>query len=147
MITQFEELLSDLGKVFHLKLHIDKQNACTIQIHPQLTVQLQLDITQEHLWIFSKIIDLPPGKFRENILKEALKANSLPDPLTGILSYLNGANQLALYQKYPLNILNGDKLSGFLGAFVEMADNWREAIGKGQTPSPQMQRSNPFGMR
>lgn len=145
MITQFEELLSGLGKVFDLKLHIDKQHACSIQIHPHLVIQLQLDITQEHLWIFSKLIDLPPGKFRENILKEALKANALPDPRVGILSYLATTNQLALFQKYPLNILNGEKLSGFLGAFLEMGNSWREAISSGQSAPPQTQR-NPFGM-
>lgn len=135
MITPFEELLHDLNRVFELNLHVDKHNACSIQIHPQLTIQLQLDLSQENLWVFAKLIEVPPGKFRENVFREALKANALPDPRIGVLCYLGLKNELALYQKYPLTILNGEKLSGFLGAFLEMADSWREAIFNGQ-PAP-----------
>lgn len=132
MITPFEELLHDLNRFFELNLHVDKHNACTIQIHPDLAIQLQLDIGQENLWIFSHLIEIPPGKFRENVLKEALKANGLPDPRIGILAYLALKNTLILYQKYPLSILSGEKLSAFLGAFLEMADTWRQAIFNGQ---------------
>lgn len=133
MINQFEELLHALGKVFHLSLHIDRSNACSIQIHENLIIQLQLDVSQENLWIFSKLFEVPPGKFRENILTEALKANALPDPRTGVFGYLAATNQLALFQKYPLSILTGERLSGFIGAFLEMADSWRTAIANGQS--------------
>ncbi len=150
MTNQFEDLLHELSKVFHLELKVDRQNACSIQIHPHLIIQMQLDISQENLWIFSKLIDTPPGKFRENILKEALKANGLPDPRIATLAYLSQSNQLVLFQKYPLKILNGERLSGFLGAFVEMADQWRDAIQSGQSAPaglrPETAR-NPFGMK
>jgi len=149
MINQFEELLQDLGKVFHLDLHVDRKSACSIQIHPHFIIQLQLDASQENLYIFSKLIDTPPGKFRENILKEALKANALPDPRVGVLGYIAATNQLAIFQKYPLSLLNGNRLSGFLGAFMEMADSWREAIASGQSAPLISQNiaSNPFGMK
>jgi hypothetical protein len=149
VINQFEELLYDLGKVFHLELQVDRHNACSIQIHPHFVIQLQLDETQENLWIFSKLIDTPPGKFRENILKEALKANALPDPRIAVLGYIAPSNQLAIFQKYPLRFLNGEKLSGFLGAFMEMGDSWREAIANGQSAplkTAQQAPRNPFGM-
>ena len=143
MISQFEELLNELSKVFHLDLKIDRQNACTIQIHPRLAIQLQLDASLENLWIFAKLIETPPGKFRENILKEALKANALPDPRTAILAYVASSNELALFQKYPLQILNGERLSGFLGAFVEMAEEWQEAIEAGQSAPQKIHRNGP----
>lgn len=149
MINPFEELLQALSKVFHLALHIDRSNACSIRIHDNLTIQLQLDVSQENLWIFSKLIEVPPGKFRENVLHEALKANGLPDPRTGVFGYLATTNHLALFQKYPLNILNGERLSGFMGAFLEMADSWRNAIAHGQ-PAPTTARQpipNPFGTK
>jgi hypothetical protein len=150
MINQFEELLHALGKVFHLELQIDRHNACSIQIHPHFTIQLQTDASQENLWIFSKLIETPPGKFRENILKEALKANALPEPRVGVFGYIASTNQLALFQKYPLRVLTGDMLSGFLGAFMEMADSWREAIASGQSAPQGMHTEtsrNPFGMK
>lgn len=132
MIGKFEELLQALGKVFHLELHIDRFNACSIKVHDQLTIQLQLDTAQENLWIFSKLIEVPPGKFRENVLTEALKANGLPDPLPANLGYISANNALALFQKYPLSILTGKRLAGLIGSFMEMADQWRIAIDSGK---------------
>jgi hypothetical protein len=148
MTDQFEELLQQLGKVFHLKLHVDKSHACSIRLHDQITIQLQLDISQEHLWIFSKLTEVPPGKFRENIFREALKANSLPDPRIGIFAYLANTNHLVLFQKYPIQILNGDRLAGLIGALLEMADSWMKAIASGQSAPPSARpSSNPFGLK
>jgi hypothetical protein len=147
MIGQFEELLQALSKVFAIDLHIDRHNACSIQIQPHLIIQLQLDTSQENLWIFSKLIDTPPGKFRENILKEALKANALPDPRAGTLAYLAATNQLALFQTYPLSILNGERLGGLIGSFLELADSWRKAILSGQSSPPSQEtKPSPFGL-
>lgn len=135
MIGQFEELLQSLGKVFHLDLKIDRFHACSIQVHERLTVQLQLDTAQENLWIFSKVIEIPPGKFRENVLFEALKSNGLPDPRPAVLCYVAKDHALALCQKYPLSILNGERLGGLVGSFLEMADSWYLAISSGK-PAP-----------
>lgn len=131
MIGNFESLLSELGKVLHLNLEVDKKNACSIQIHPHLIIQLQPDSSQDNLWIFCKLIETPPGKFRENILKEALKANAKPDPRPGILAYISTTNDLVLFQTYPIGILNGERLGGIVGAFLEMATSWQEAIQSG----------------
>jgi hypothetical protein len=136
VINQFEELLHALGKVFHLPLHVDRMNACSLRVHNELVIQLQLDVAQENLWIFSKLTEIPPGKFRENVLRECLKANGLKDPRAAILGYIANTNHLALFQKYPLNILNGERLSGLIGAFLQMADSWRTAIASGQTAPP-----------
>src|SRR5690242_9542948 len=90
-------------------------------------------MTQESLWIFTKLIEIPPGKFRENILKEALKANALPDPRAAIFAYMAATNHLILFQKYPLEILTGERLAGLIGSFLETADRWKEAIASGQS--------------
>lgn len=146
MIGRFEELLHQLGSIFELELHVDRQNACSIQIHPRLILQLQLDTSQDNLWIFTKLAETPPGKFRENILKESLKANALPDPRPGILGFILSTNHLAQFQKYPLHILNGERLSGIIGAFVEMAETWQEAILSGQS-APMESKHSPFGLK
>jgi hypothetical protein len=149
MIGQFGELLKELGRVFHLDLQVDQSGACSILIPPQIVVQLQLDSGQEKLFLFSKIAEIPPGKFRENILMEGLKANALPDPLPGILAYLAATNHLVLYQNYPLSILNGERLATFFSNFAQMAANWRKALLSGQS-SPSKAPSTtekPFGLR
>lgn len=137
MIDAFEELLEGLGKAFHLSLTTDRNHACSIQIEDHLTIQLELDNSQENLFFFTKLIEIPPGKFRENVFRETLKANSLPDPRVGIFGYLAATNQIILYQRYPLKILNGERLAGLFGAFLEFGDIWRKAIASGQaSPSP-----------
>ncbi len=148
MTNPFEELLEQLSKVFHLKLHIDRSNACSIQLHGNLVIQLQPDMTREHLWIFTKLIEIPPGKFRENVLKEALKSNGLPDPRAAVLAYMAATNHLVLFQKYPIAILTGERLAGLIGSFVETADSWKSAIAAGQSapPSSEKKPSNPFGL-
>ncbi len=132
----FEELLQALSKVFHLPLHIDRANACSIRLHGDLVIQLQPDMTQEYLWIFAKLIEIPPGKFRENVLKEALKANALPDPRAALFAYMSAANHLVLFQKYPFKILTGERLAGLIGSLLETADQWKKAIASGQSAPP-----------
>ena len=141
MIGPFQELLRELGHLFHMKLHADTIGACSILIPPELIVQLQLDPAQEKLFLFAKVVELPPGKFRENVLSEALKANGMPDPLPGILGYIHPTNHLALFQNYPLLILNGERLANLLGGFVEMAENWRKAVQSGNSAPPSLAQS------
>lgn len=144
MTDRFEQLLFQLGPIFALPLHPDKVGACSIAVNPHLKVQLQLDLSQEKIFFFSKIIEIPPGKFRENVLKESLKSNGLPDPLAGILAYFPITNHLVLYQTYPLSILNGERLAALISSFLEMGENWYQAIKNGQS-SPQSLRPPPFG--
>lgn len=147
MNDRFQEILNELGKVFHLSLHVDRNHACSIQVLEHLIVQIQLDISQENLFLFAKVIEIPPGKFRENVLREALKANALPDPRAGLFGYLSATNELALFQRYPLEMLNGDRLAGFLGAFLEYGDSWHKAIARGQPAPPNAPASRPFGLK
>lgn len=146
MTDVFTTLLQELGKEFQLTLVPDKYNALSLEI-PPLIIQLELDEKQENLFLFTKIIELPPGKFRENVLAEALKINGLPDPRPGIFGYIAATNHLTLHQSYPIKILNGENLAGLFGSFFELAFNWHEAIHRGN-PSPAGSSSPPpFGLR
>lgn len=145
-MDRFSEILSELGSILGISLVEDKYQACSILI-PPLTIQLQLDPTQEHLILFTKIIDLPPGKFRENVLTEALKMNGLPDPRVAIFSYIGKTNHLAIHQTYPLSFINGEKLSGIFGAFFELGESWHTSIQQGRAGPASSGTSIPFGMR
>lgn len=132
-MNPFEELLSDLGKALRLKLSVDTHGACSLLVHENLPIQLQLDPEQKNLWIFSPLAEIPAGKFREEVLKEALKSNAEPDPKVGLFGYIARTNQLALFLKLPLEILRGQLLAELLGSFIEMASLWKEAIENGQS--------------
>lgn len=148
MTDPLTELLHSLGTIFNLSLKPDIYQSCSLEV-PPLQIQLQLDATQEHLLLFTKVAQLPPGKFRETVLTEALKANDLNDPRPGIFSYVAATNHLCLYQRYPLFILNGDRLAGLFGSFYDLGVEWNKAILSGQimSVSPPQASSIPFGIR
>lgn len=126
MTNLFEQLLHSLGTVFHLNLHVDSYNSCSIKIHDHLIIQLQPDIGYEFLWLFAKIGEIPPGAARELVLKNALKENALPDPRPAAFGYIDATSELALFQKYPLPLLTGERLAGAIGSFLELAQKWQK---------------------
>ena len=149
MTDPFETLIQQLGVSLDVPLHVDRHRACTIRVHQQLNVQLQLDAASEKLWIASFICELPPGKFRENVLCEALKSNNLPEPRVGTLGYISMNNRLTLHQAYRFASIEGDKLANYLAGFIEYANLWRETIERGQTsPAPIHGKASakPFGL-
>lgn len=150
MTDPFETLIQQLSHAIKVPLHVDQHLACSLKIHQKLTVQIQLDAAQERLMIVAFICELQPGRFRENVLCEALKANNLPDPRTGILGFLPKTQSLTLHQIYRFSSLDGDQLASILAGFIDYADLWREAIAMGQSsPSPirSSKTSNPFGLQ
>jgi hypothetical protein len=132
MIDRFEELLQELAIELGIPLHSDKRGACLLQVQGDFHVQLECDNSLENLLIAAFICDLPPGKFRENILKDALKANG-PFPQNGTLAYSERNNKLALFSYLSFSNLNGRKLSEFLNVFLDKAVSWRTGVETGNT--------------
>jgi len=138
MTDRFEELLSELGGVFGLKLKADKHHFCTLQVKDGLSVQLQSDAAFEKLLLISKVAELPAGKFREQVLEASLKANGLKDPRAGVFAYLAQQNQLVFFQRYPFDILNGERLAALLGPFLDEVEAWKKALTAGHSCPPNM---------
>lgn len=150
MTDPFETLIHQLGISLNVPLHVDRHHSCTLKVHQKMTVQLQVDAALEKLWIASFICELLPGKFRENVLCEALKANNLADPRTGVFGYIAINNRLTLHQGYLFSSLDGDMLANYVAGFIEYADLWRETIEKGQvSPAPIYNTGSkkPFGLQ
>ena len=107
----FETLIQQLGEALSVVLHVDRNHACALKVHHEThgpaPDRCRPGKTTDRLFYR----ELPPGKFLENVLAEALKANHLPDPRTGILGYLAIGNRLTLHQYYPFATLDGSKLS------------------------------------
>ncbi|MCC6128160.1 MAG: CesT family type III secretion system chaperone [Chlamydiae bacterium] len=151
MTDRFTELIQELSDFLALSLHVDRNGCCLLQVHHKIGVQLQLDSSQTRLLMASLAIELPPGKFRENVLREGLKANFLPDPRPAVCSYLAQNNQLVFYQAFPLDILNGERLAGFFGAFLTEVESWVKAIESGRAApvvsEPPLGGSGSFGLK
>lgn len=132
MIDRFEELLNELGEEYGLSLHPDRKGACKLKINETIHIQIECDAHQENLLAATFICDIPPGKYRENILKDALKANG-PFPKNGTLAYSDRNNKLVLFSYLRMSNLTGKKLAEFLATFLDKANNWRIGVETGHT--------------
>lgn len=131
-MDRFEEVLKELGRIINVPLHPDKNRLCRLNVNNVLHVQLESDESKERILIATFICDVPAGKFRENILKEALKAN-YPYPRIGTLAYSERNNKLTLFEYVPYPNLKVEKLADLFADFLARADSWRVAIERGQT--------------
>lgn len=132
-MDRFEELLKELGKLFHVLLHPDKTGKCCLNVNDSLHVQMEFDPGRDRILIAALICDVPPGKFRENLLKEALKFNGAY-PRVGTLGYLERENKLALYEYLYFPEINGEKMGQFLVNFIGKATEWRQNVENGSFP-------------
>ncbi len=132
----YEDVLAELGDELDIDVEPDLHGICTIMINEKVKVQLEVDVTGESIMMAALIVELPPGKFRERILKDALKANYLVEENHGVLSYTGPDNALVLALTIPMHGLTGKELYEHLSIFVERAQGWQKAIDDG-FPSPQ----------
>lgn len=132
MIDQFHELLNNLGQQLKVTLHPDKKGACTLVIRDLFSIQIEYDPSHERILIGCFVCEVPPGKLRENILRDCLKSH-FPYPESGIFGYSERNNNLSLFSYVPINGLTGEKCALLLSAFIDKAKQWREAVSLGST--------------
>ena len=130
-MDRFAQILYDLGKEIGIDLYPDPKRICQINFQDQIHIQLQYDEPKERLLIATFLCDVPPGKFREKLLKETLKSNG-EYPRFGTFGYSERNNKLTLFEYvYPTHF-SSEKLFKILEQFIEKALLWKEAIEKGR---------------
>lgn len=132
MREQLQELLDELSDLVHTPLYADTVDTCHILINKKLHVQIKIDKGEDKLLIASVLCPLPPGKFRENVLFEALRDNSI-FPRIGSFGYSERHNQLVLFAYLPLEKLNGKELYTYLSLFTDRGILWKNAIENGES--------------
>lgn len=132
-LDPFAILLADLGALIQVPLHPDHQRSCSLSFNNELHVQLKEDESKDRILVGTFLGEIPPGKFRENVLKETLKENNL-FPRMGTFGYSERNNQLAFFSYVSFQGLRGDTMADFLEAFLEKAFSWRTALQTGQLP-------------
>jgi hypothetical protein len=145
----FEEMIQEMGRILNVPLHAEKNRLCKLNINDVLHIQIEFDEAKERILIACFVCDLPPGKFRENVLKEALKANN-QFPSLGTLAYSEKNNKLALFTHFPIATINANKLSEELMKFIDKTDQWRMAVETGQLASVAIgpaKEKPPFGLK
>ena len=136
MITdKFDNLIQELGAALKIKLKPDKNNACLLRFKNGMQIQLEADSRSEKLILASDLGQIPQGRYRENIFREALKANGLPPPRNGIFAYSKKNESLVLCDSIPLEELTGTKLADYIHSFIQKGELWKNAITRGEVPS------------
>lgn len=151
MSSIFSDLILGLGKLIKTPLKVDELNTCLLRIGRKLPVQLEINSRRNVLIIASAISEIPPGKFRENVLLYALKENQIPNVATGILGYSEKNNKLVLFLELSLDDLTPEKIHAHLFPFIERAKKWYSALEEGRPAPAELMREtreerNPFGM-
>lgn len=142
----FESLLQEIGKELKIKdLHADRNHSCLIKFKEGISIQIERDESGEGLVIGCTIATIPPGKYRENVFREALKANGLPEPRFGTFAYSKRSDQLVLFIILPIKDLTGEKIIAVLLPFKEKATVWKDAIEHGNVPSINSQTTTAGG--
>lgn len=132
-MQSFTDLMSDLGELLDTEIIPDLNLSCCLVINESLKVQLEMSSTGEEILIGSFIVELPPGRFREEVLKDALKANYKSDVNPGVLSYVKNHNALTLFQSIQAHGISADIIYKYLSLFAERAKGWKDAINNGKT--------------
>src|SRR5262245_28591576 len=131
----FSALLGELGTILKIRLNADQNNSCKIKYKSGLTLQIDFDAASDRVIFVSSLGTPGPGRYRENIFREALKANGLPPPKYGIFAYSKKQEALVLYDSLPMKELTGQKLADFLAPFCQRAEAWSSAISRNEIPS------------
>ena len=135
MVTdRFGTLIEELSKAVKIKLAPDSHGACRIKFKDKLEVYMETDPSGEEIQMIIDIGMPGEGNYRQNLLKEALRANGRPFPRCGVFCYGQKTDSLLLYDSQPMEDLNGARLSDVIKQLCEKARVWREAISRGEMP-------------
>jgi hypothetical protein len=155
MVTDFfGTLLQELSRAVQIPgLKPDANNSCLIRFRKQNDIRIQIELDSAGLMVVigTDLGSVAPGRYRENIFTEALKANGLPSPRYGTFAYSRKTDHLLLFEKLPIRDLTGDKVADYLKLFIEKAKVWQEALARNEVPvvitAHTSRPMNIFGMR
>ncbi len=148
--SQFESILKDFEPFFKCRLQADQNESCLVRMGHGISLQMELN-RYGFLLIGCRIGELPRGRFQDDVIKEALKANEFYPPFTGIFGISRKSNNLFLYLLVDPLKLDQDKISNLLNPFIAKAKLWSDSINQGNIPalgaatSPQPAVAPPFG--
>lgn len=132
-MNPFETLISELGSVLGISLEAEQGRFCKLDIKGKIKIQIEYEEPSDSIRMACFVIALPPGKFREDVLSAALKANHI-DPSSGTFAYAEGAQSLMLQLLLPCSV-SPALMATLLGQLTEKGIEWKEAAERGNIHS------------
>lgn len=128
-MSPFEDLIHNLGNSLETSLKAEGERFCRLKMKSGLSIQIEFLSSKDSLLLSSYLCEIPPGKFRIDIITKALKANHTSESL-GSLAYLDKNNNLVLELYLPTSTAP-ELLAERLKQFEEKGLLWKEAIEQG----------------
>lgn len=130
--TQFGALLKEFEKYFHCPLTPDANDSCMINLGG-LSLQIELD-RYHFLLAGCRLGRVLMGRYRDNLIRAALKSNESTSLSTGIIGFSQKSSQLILFIKLDPGQLTLHQITSILPPFLEKARVWTQAIANGEIP-------------
>lgn len=131
--SQFGALLKEFESFFDCPLNPDDNNSCLIQLVSGVSIQIEMD--RHGMILFgSRLGSVLMGRYRENLVRQALKSNEATLPSSGVIGFSVKTNQFILFVKLNPLLLNSNQIMSVLPPFIAKATLWKESIEKGEIP-------------
>lgn len=131
--TQFGSVLKEFEKFFNCSLNPDENNACVI--HTPLGVILNIEMDRNGFIIAGcRLGNVHMGRYRENLIRAALKSNESTPLSSGIIGFSPKSSQLILFIKLNPNTITVHQITTLLPLFLAKTKLWTDAITKGEVP-------------
>jgi len=125
--------VEDLTQGLGLNLDIEDSPSYTLTIRDH-EVQLELDNTGDCIVVSVVLGKVPSGRYREDILEQALRSNGFPPPFFGIIGYSLEGDILVLHRKFHASKLSKKLIMDSIPPFIQMAEEWSRALGASSVP-------------
>jgi hypothetical protein len=147
MVTsQFGAILKEFETFFNCPLQPDENNSCLIHMGIGITIQIELD-RYGFILIGCRLGAVHMGRYRDQLIREALKFNEAALPSTGVFGFSLKSNQLILFLKLHPHSFSSHQVMILLPPFITKAKQWTEAIAKREVPAlTSTSRKSPSGL-
>jgi len=125
--------VEDLTQGLGMKIEIEDSPSYTLKIQDH-EVQLELDNEGDAIVVSIVLGKVPSGRYREDILEQALRSNGFPPPYFGLIGYSQDADILVLHRKFHASKLSKKTIMDSLPPFIQMADEWVRALNSSSVP-------------
>ena len=132
--SQFGAILKEFETYFKCPLVPDANDSCLIGLEMGISIQIELD-RYGIILIGCRLGSVHMGRYRDNLIREALKSNEISLPSTGTFGFSQKSNQLILFMKINPTLLSVHYILEVMPPFIAKAKLWADAIAKGIVPA------------
>ncbi len=153
MASTFEGVVQQLNNTFNLNLNAENLEAVNLSFKDQ-QIQFELDENQENVLAICFLGEVKEGRYREDVLVQALRSNGFPQPNLGTFAYSSKMDTLILFHTMPVESVTQESLMNAASILYEKMVLWKEALASSMVPiiekqksdKPQMDLSSVMGM-